>query len=236
MEALDALGINFGYLLANIINLTVMIALLGAIAYKPITKLLKERRDRIAEGVNNARRAEEALAGAEEQKQSILDEARAEAQKLITDARARAQGVEDQIKAEAQEEAKRILEQARNDAEAERGLALANMREQIVSLSMAAANRLVDTGLDDNKQKGVVEEFFTALPAEAKGLGDEVTVITAVPLTDKEKSKYSDQLGASSIAYQVDPGILGGVVVRSGGQEVDSSFRSQLAALRSQLN
>lgn len=236
MEALDALGINFGYLIANIINLTAMIFLLGLVAYRPITKLLKERKERIAEGVNNARRAEEALAGAEEQKQKILDEARAEAQKLVTEARGRAQAVEDQIKSEAQEEAKRILEQARNDAESERSLALANMRDQIVSLSMAAANRLVDSGLDEDKQKDVVADFFTSLPSEAKGLGEDVTVVTAVPLTDKEKSKYSKELGTENIVYQVDPGILGGVVVRSGGQEVDSSFRSQLAEMRAQLN
>ncbi len=236
MEALDNLGINFGYLIANIINLTLMIAILGAVAYKPITNMLKKRRERIAEGVNNARRAEEALAGAEEQKQSILDDARAEAQKIVTEARSRAQTVEDQIKSEAQEEAKRILEQARKDAESERSLALANMRDQIVSLSMAAANRLVDSGLDEKQQKSVVEDFFTNLPSEAKGMGEEVTVVTAVPLTDKEKTKYSKELGTETIAYQVDPSILGGVVVRSGGQEVDNSFSSQLAAMRAQLN
>jgi len=232
----EALGINLGYLVANILNLTLMILILGFAAYRPIVKLLRERRERIAEGVNDARRAAEALESAESDKQAILDEARAEAQKIVTEARQRSEDVADQIKKEAQEEAKRIVEQGQADAASERELALGNMREQIVALSMAAANRLVSSGLDENGQKKVVQDFFTDLPNGAKGLGDNVTVITAVPLTDAEQKKYEKELGASNVTFHVDPSILGGVVVRAGGQEVDGSFRSQLASMRAALN
>ncbi|HQE17263.1 MAG TPA: F0F1 ATP synthase subunit B, partial [Aggregatilineales bacterium] len=118
-EALDSLGINVGLLIAHIINLVLMLILLRAVAYKPILNMLEQRRERIAEGINNARRAEEALASANADREAILDEARAEAQRLTAEARTRAQEAASQIEQEARAEARRIVEEARREAQAE---------------------------------------------------------------------------------------------------------------------
>jgi len=100
---------------------------------------------------------------------------------------------------------------------------------------MAAADRLVGVTLDEAKQRAIINEFFTAVPPEAKGLGDHVTVISAVPLTDEEKSQIQKTLGAKDVAYQVDPSILGGLILRAGDKVVDASVRGDLLALAQQL-
>jgi F-type H+-transporting ATPase subunit b len=236
MDALDALGINVGLLVAQTANLLLLLLILGAVAYRPMTKMLRERRERIAEGINNARKAEEALATAEADKQKVLDEARAEAQRIIADARSRAEEVTEQVKTDAQEEARRIREQAEADAAAERDRLLADMRDQIASLSIAAANHLLGEGLDEKRQKAAVKDFFTNVPAEAKGLGTALTVITAVPLTQAEMKNFKKELGTDDITFETDPGILGGVVVRAPGQQVDGSFAYQLETMRTTLS
>lgn len=234
-EALDSLGINVGLLIAHIINLVLMLILLRAVAYKPILNMLEQRRERIAEGINNARRAEEALASANADREAILDEARAEAQRLTAEARTRAQEAASQIEQEARAEARRIVEEARREAQAEKELALADMRSQIVSLSIAAASHLVGQVASEDRQQQMVDEFFTALPPEAQGLTPPLEVVTAVPLTDAEKARIRQSLGTEDVTFVTDPSILGGVIVRGESEQIDASYRSQLADMREQL-
>jgi F-type H+-transporting ATPase subunit b len=232
---LEALGINT-YLFVQIISFIVIYLFLRAFAFKPITKALTERRERIARGEENARLAEERLQNAEAEAQKLLDEKRAEAQQIVADATRRADEAASNIESEAREEAQRIIQAAKTDAEGERNRVLADMRGQIAELSLAAAQKVIGGGLDGNKQKALVDDFFSALPADAKGLGgQQVTVTTALPLTDAEQNKVQKDVGADAVEFVVDPDILGGAIVRSGDRVVDGSVRSQLGALRVHL-
>ena len=236
MDALRPLGINLGYVFLQIVNFLVLVVALTAIAYRPLTNMLKSRSERIAEGLNKARQAEEALASAEADRAKILDEARAEANRLISEARTRADEAGNKIKADAQAEAKRILEGAQAEAANEKDRVMTDMRDQISSLSVAAAGHLISANLDSKKQHEIVSEFFTALPKDVKKLGGDVTVITAVPLKADEQKKFQTALGSKNITFRVDPGILGGVIVRAGGQQIDNSYAYHLASLRSSLS
>jgi F-type H+-transporting ATPase subunit delta len=65
-------------------------------------------------------------------------------------------------------------------------------------------------------------------------------VITAVPVDDSEKKELTEKLGELikakiEITSQVNPDILGGVVVRVGGKLLDGSTRSKLATMKRQL-
>ncbi|MBN1310046.1 MAG: F0F1 ATP synthase subunit B [Anaerolineae bacterium] len=236
MDALGKLGINLGLLIANIANLLLMIVLLRVLAYKPIADMLQRRRERIAEGLRNARAAEEALVSAETDKKRLLDEAQAEAQRILREARARADEEAVQIKAKAQAEAQYVVEEARRGAVGERDRVMADMRSQIVSLSTAAASRLLGANLDEDRQRQLVEDFFTHIPPDAKKLTGSLTVITAVPLRADEQSRFEKEFGTEDVTFKVDPAILGGVIVRADGQQVDDSYVKQLAALRSSLS
>jgi F-type H+-transporting ATPase subunit b len=233
---LEALGINAGLLLIQIVGFILLVLLLNFVLYKPILNALQTRKERIAEGLNQAREAEQALARAEADKQAILDEARAEAQRITAEARQRADEASKTEVSQARAEAQRIREQAQTEAMSERDRQLSEMRDQIISLSMAAAHHLIGTSLDEKKQREIVENFFTQVPAEARTLGDSMMVITALPLTDGEKSKFVKALGAGEVTFRTDPSILGGVVLRSGAQEIDASFRNQLTGLRASLS
>ena len=233
---MEKLGINLGYLFLQIVNFIVVALLLQFILFNPIAKMLKGRRERIAEGLNNALKADEALAGAEASKQKLLDEAHAEAQQISNEAHARAVEAAAQIKADAQIEARHILEEARLRARGEHDRVMADMRDQIVSLSLAAAGHLLGANVDEDRQRKLIEDFFTHLPPGAKGLAGSLTVITAVPLRSEEQSRFEKELGTDDVIFKVDPAILGGVIVRADGQQVDGSYAHQLAALRSSLS
>jgi len=234
---LEALGINLGYLIIQIVGFLLLVLLLNAILYKPLLNMLDRRRERIAEGLNQAREAEQALARAETDRQRLLDEARQEAQRITSEARTRSEEAGKLQLTEARQEAARIRELAQSEAAAERDRQLADVREQIVSLSIAAANHLIGQNLDEKRQREMVQNFFTSVPANVRNItGENVTVITAVPLSDEEKQRFTKELGGQNVNFRTDPSILGGVVVRAGAQEVDASFRNQLTALRTSLS
>jgi F-type H+-transporting ATPase subunit b len=132
---------------------------------------------------------------------------------------------------EAQAEAEKAREQARVQAEEERNRILAEARDDIVALALAAAERLVRDTLDEKQQRAILKRFFAGVPAEAKGLGDRVLVVSAVPLTDDEKAEVAKITGAKEVEYKVDPSILGGMIVRAGDKVVDGSVRGDLSAL-----
>lgn len=231
---MEALGINPGFLLAQIINFSIFAGVLYLFGWKPLLSFLDARSERIAKGLEDARVAEQARANAETEARKILDKARAEAQSIVAEARANAEERAKPIVTAAEEEANRIRQDAAVRAEEARNNALSEVRGQVVALAMAAAQRLVGPG-DAKQQERIVNEFFTNAATDIRGLSGNIVVTTALPLSESERSNLAKQLGGTVTEWRVDPAILGGVVVRAGDRVVDGSVRSNLNALQSSL-
>ena len=102
---MDKLGISLGFLLFQIFNFAILCILLYAWAYKPILKMLEIRKQRIAQGLEDARIASEARENAEQEATHILAEAQSKASKLIREATDRAEVAALEIRAAAEAEA-----------------------------------------------------------------------------------------------------------------------------------
>ncbi|MCS7087176.1 MAG: F0F1 ATP synthase subunit B [Thermoflexales bacterium] len=243
-DPFTGLGINLVQFVAQVVNFLLIMYFLNGMVIRPVLRNLEARRKRIEESLENARKADERLANVEKDYQAKLAEAAAEAQKMRAEALAGAQQEAQRIRAEAQAEAERIRQQARIDALAERNQILAESRNQIVALVMAATNKLVGDSLDVARQKALINDFFSKVPAaNLAGVavtGAPVTVTSALPLTDEEKLRVKGDLAAHlgeihEIHFEVDPTILGGLVVRVGDKVIDGSVASRVNALRAQL-
>lgn len=242
---LEGLGINLVQLLAQIVNFLLIMYFLNGMLIRPILRNLEARRKRIEDSLENARMADERLASVDKDYQAKLNEASAEANKLRADTLAGAQAEVQRIRTDASAEAEKIKAQARIDAQAERNQLLAESRNQIVALVMAATNKLVGESLDAGRQKALINDFFGKVPAASvSGVtvdGAPVTVTSALPLTADEqsrvKSDLSKQIGdVKEITFDVDPSILGGLVVRVGDKVIDGSVSSRVTAMRQQLS
>lgn len=232
---MDALGINLGFFIAQLVNFGLIFLLLAKVVWPRVLKMLDERSERIAKGLEDARAAEEARENAERERDKLLTQARAEGQKLIDEARQRGEEQVKQFVREAQGDADAIRNQARLQAEEERNRILAETRGEIVTLAMAAAEQLIGDSLDEKRQKAIIKQFFAGVPAEAKGLGSDVVVVSALPLADDEKAEIVKITGAKKVDYRVDPSILGGLILHAGDKVVDGSVRGDLSALSLQM-
>jgi F-type H+-transporting ATPase subunit b len=237
MEVLNNLGINIGYLIIQALGFIILLLAIKGYATEPITRILEERKARIAKGLEDARQAAIARDNADTEAKKILDAARAEAAKVRQDAAIQAEESAKGITAQANDEARSIVANARIEAEEERNRILSELRGQVAAISIAAANKLVGEALDNNRQRALIADFFAKVPAGVSDLrGEKAEVTSALPLTETEQNQIKQTLKASTVSFLVDPTILGGLKVRVGDQVVDDSVASRMNAMRSSLN
>ena len=246
---MEQLGINPIFLLSQIVSFFVLAFLLRRFAYKPVLDMLEKRRQRIEQGLEDARLAEEARANAETESQQILEQARTEAQGIVAEAKRRGEAEATEAIETARGQAQAVLDEARAKAQSERDRLLGEMRGQIAALALAAANQLVGEALDERRQMQLVAEFFSGLKAGRVRMADEVGALTgekavitsALPLSETDRATYrahlQTQLGAeANIEFKTDPAILGGVVLRVGDVVVDDSVVSKMGKLQQRLS
>jgi F-type H+-transporting ATPase subunit b len=157
-QAISALGINLPQLIAQCANFFVLLFLLRFTLYKPILKMLDERKQKIAEGLNAAEIARAEAASAQTNIQAQLVTARQEGQELF----ANAQNVATRIQAEAREQANRdrdvALERARAEIERERDRAIALLRGEFADITVTAAEKVINQSLDRQAHQRIIDE------------------------------------------------------------------------------
>jgi len=233
---MEALGINSGYLGMQIVLFVILFLVLRGYLYNPITRVLEERKAKIAKGLEDARQAAIARDNADAEAKKILDEARAEAAKMRQEAAAQAEEQAKGIMAQANEEAREIVAGASEEAEAERNRILSDLRGQVASIAIAAANKLVGESLSEERQRALIADFFAKVPSGLAGVsGDKAEVTSALPLTDAEQANVKQSLNVSEVNFKVDPSILGGLVVRIGDRVVDASVANQMSSMGESL-
>jgi F-type H+-transporting ATPase subunit b len=235
-SGISALGINLGFLIAQIINFLLIMTLLTVILWKPVVNMLDSRSAKIEKGLEDAAAAANARRNAEAEAEKILAQARTESAQIVEEGRSRGDEVAKAIEADARKSADKIREDARVSAQAERNTELSGLRGQVAAISVAVAQRLIGETLDAKRQKALIDDFFVKVPAEAKSLSGDVEVVSAMPLDDKEQGKVKKEIGADNVTFKVDPSILGGLVIRAGDRVVDGSVRASLGDLAGRLN
>ena len=247
-EALGSLGINGPFLLAQIVNFLIVFVALRVFLWKPIMQRIDERRETLQQEKRDAQGAAELRAEIEAKREEMLAEARGETREILTEARAEAEALKERALRDAGEEAESILAGAREEAEEERNRVLGEMRGQIATLATAAAQRILGESLDEQRQRALVNSFFSGvregkvelLQESLEGVEGTVRVTSAIPLTDAEKAIVREELESRvgdgiDVSFRVDPQVLGGLVVRAGDRVIDGSVVGQLERLQESL-
>lgn len=243
---MEALGINPGFLLIQIVNLVIAYVVISKWIIGPVMGLLEKRRQTIAQGLEDARVAAEARADAQKDADKIRSEAQAESSKIVREATERATVAVKDVKAAAEADAAKVRETAVADAELERGRILGDLRGQVAALAISAANKLVGDALDEKRQHVLLDEFFSGVKSgkvvvlnDADFKGESAQVTSALPLSkDEEATVKQDVLakvGAQAVTFRVDPSILGGLVIKVGDKVMDGSVAGRLEGLRQSL-
>lgn len=243
---MEALGINLGLLIVQIIAFIIVFLVLNAWVYKPLLNMLETRKQKIAQGLEDARVAADARADAEKEAAQILAGAQAEASKIVRDATERAVNAAKDVKSAVEADSVKMRESSIAEAELERNRILGDLRGQVAALAIAAAQKLVGETLDEQRQHILIDEFFSGVKSGkvvvlegADFKGDSAEVTSALPLNSAEQDSVRKdvlaRVGAQNVTFRVDPSILGGLVIKVGDKVLDSSVSGRLEGLRQSL-
>jgi F-type H+-transporting ATPase subunit b len=147
-------------------NFVIFLVLMWQFAFKPIARMLSERKTRIEQGLRDAEQARKDRESAEQERLAALTEARREANDIL----ARAQKARDADIAATREELERMRVRASDEITAEKSRALAELRSEVADLALQAAGRVVGESMNDQRQRRLVEEFL-ADPKPSAGSG-----------------------------------------------------------------
>ncbi|MCF7764636.1 MAG: F0F1 ATP synthase subunit B [Verrucomicrobia bacterium] len=158
-------GVDAPHFISQVISFGIVAFLLQRFAYKPILKVLEERRERIAEGLANADKIKKELAQTEVARQEILSQANIQANKLIEEARAAAARVQDQETQKAIAAAEQILSKAREAAAQDHAQMIADVRREVGQLVVMTTAKVIGKVLTPEDQKRLAEEASSQLAA-----------------------------------------------------------------------
>ena len=138
-----AFGIDWRLLIINLINFGVLLVALRYFLYGPLTNMLESRRQKVAQGVQDAEDARTKLREIEDSKLGILAGAGAEADEMLKKARASAQEKERAIVQAAEAAAARINAEAENRAAELKAQALEESKREVAKLVVLGMERVM---------------------------------------------------------------------------------------------
>lgn len=132
--------------------------------FGPITKALADRDAKVENAIAAAdtarRQADEQMAAAKTE----LERARNDAKRMVDEATARAERQAQDALAKAKDDADRQLRRARDEIAAEKQKALAEIRNEVVDLTIQSTGRLLRREVNDDAHRQVVTDFLRTLP------------------------------------------------------------------------
>ncbi|MDB2463547.1 F0F1 ATP synthase subunit B [Flavobacteriaceae bacterium] len=132
-----------------------LILLLKKFAWKPILDAVNEREQGIKDALDSAEQAKQEMANLQADNEKLLKEARAERDAMLKEARDIKNKMINDAKEEAKGEADKMVAQAQAAIQSEKKAAIADLKNQVASLSLEIAEKVVRENLssDDNQQK-----------------------------------------------------------------------------------
>ena len=166
---IGALGINLPSLIAQFINFTILLILVGWASKRFLFPLLDERRKRIQEGLEASEEAKQRLAQTETDTAAEVEKARQEGQALIGQAQQMSARIQEEARQSARAEGETLLERARSEIQLERDAAIADLRREFADLTITAAERVIRRSLDRKAHRELIEEVLAEAPQGGDG-------------------------------------------------------------------
>ena len=161
----EQFGFNTSLFVSQLISFLIVAFLLHRFAYKPILKVLEERREAIAQSLQNADRIKQELLQTEAARQKIMSDANVQANKLIEEARAAASKVQETETQRAIATAEQIIAKAREASAQDHQRMLNELRKEIGQLVVRTTAQVAGKILTMDDQKRLIDETNKQLAA-----------------------------------------------------------------------
>lgn len=164
-EIARTFGVDWPHLAAQVVSFCIVCFLLHRYAYKPVLKMLEDRRRQIEQGIANTEKIKTELARTEEQRHETMLRADAEATKLIEEAHAAAARVQAQETQKAIASAEQIILKAREAAAQEHDRMLEELKREVGHLVVQTTALIIGKTLTADDQRRLAEQTARQIAA-----------------------------------------------------------------------
>jgi F-type H+-transporting ATPase subunit b len=163
-EIARTFGVDWPHLIAQIISFSIVCIVLYLLAYKPVLRMLAERRQLIAQGLANSEKIKAELAKTEAQCQEVMAQANAQATQFIEEARGAAARLREQETQKVIAAAEQIMARAREATAQDHTRMLAQLKQEVGRLVVQTTAAITGKILTTDDQRRLAEETAKQLP------------------------------------------------------------------------
>lgn len=165
---MEAFSFNFSLFFWTVVTFILLLVLLSKVALKPITKLMQDRENAIADSIKKAEEIEKQAALAQEKTQQQIDAAKKEAGKIITEGHKVVAEMKKEARESAKSEANEIIDQARMELQRETAKSLENLKTTVANLSIRVARQVIQDNFDEKQNELLADEFIERMSQRKK--------------------------------------------------------------------
>jgi F-type H+-transporting ATPase subunit b len=158
-------GFTLPQFLAQCVAVTILFLLLNKLAWKPVIKMLDERRQVIADSITNADKIKKELADAETQRLAVIQKANDKANLIIAEAEKSAAALTEQRAKEATRQAEDIVKNAHEAAVLDRNRLMAELKTHLGELVIQTTQKVTGKILTADDQSRLNSETLSQLDA-----------------------------------------------------------------------
>ncbi len=161
------MNLQWAVIVTQILGFLIVLMVLRAFAWGPILKMLEERREKIRTSFQDIETQKQDVAALKHKYEDELKKIDAVARQRMNEVLAEAQKMAQDIEAAARERSQAEMTRLKAEIEQEYRSARVKLRDEIVSVALNAAERMVKEKLDRTRQSALVDQFLTDLEKKA---------------------------------------------------------------------
>jgi F-type H+-transporting ATPase subunit b len=166
-KILTDFGIQPVYLAAQIVNFIILLLILKKFLYKPILKVLEERKETVATSLLTAENIEYRLQETDQESQKKLREASAKAKTIINNAKITADQIIADAHAKVKADIENMMEKGKQNLAIEREAMKNELRKDLTDLVILGVGRVAGKVLDEADQKNILTQTIKGLEHSA---------------------------------------------------------------------
>lgn len=161
------IGVNFWTALFVLLNFLVLFFVAKKFLFKPVKEMIDSRQKEIDDMYAEADAAKANAEAMEADYKNRLAAAQETSDTLVKEAMARGKNREEEIVRQANREADAIREKATQDIAREKQKALNDAKDEISSIALEIAGKVIGESMDSEKQQKLVDNFLAELGEQA---------------------------------------------------------------------
>lgn len=160
LEILGKVGFDWQVALANLVNFAIVFVILNFLVFKPLKKVITERKVKINQGLEDAQKAQAVLTEASSRKDELLSEAYKESQDILSKAKNQKKQVIESASKEASEEASKIRQNAVEEADMILKKADSDLSEKAATLVITGLEKVLKEKMSSDVNESYIKSVL----------------------------------------------------------------------------